>query len=344
MTSNATIAEIARQAGVGTATVDRVINGRAGVNGETMQRVMQAITALGKPTVVRGRPRMRENFRFAYVLPEMDSAFVDLVERQIAQSAGDFRHQHITELTQRFSLKKSSGLSQALAQLDDCDGLALLAPDTPAVRLAINEAVQRGIHVVTLFTDVADCARQTCVGMNNLAAGRTAALLLGRMAQGLQRDTLLVLSQTTGMAADLQRLQGFQQGLAERFAHLCVTSVTDLPSDAAATHKAMMRLAPKTLDTYRLAGVYCLGAGADGVAAALSTWGLATSVGVVAHDATQAHVDLLAGGGVAYVLHQDIHYSVLAAARILRGLCDNVRGALNVVQAKVEILTAENLH
>ena len=46
---------------------------------------------------------------------------------------------------------------------------------------------------------------------------------------------------------------------------------------------------------------------------------------------------------LAYVLHQDIHYCVLTAARVLRALCENVRGALNVVQPRIEILTAENL-
>ena len=44
------------------------------------------------------------------------------------------------------------------------------------------------------------------------------------------------------------------------------------------------------------------------------------------------------------MLTQDIHYCVGAAARVLRALCENVRGALNVVQPRVEILTAENLH
>jgi LacI family transcriptional regulator len=53
---------------------------------------------------------------------------------------------------------------------------------------------------------------------------------------------------------------------------------------------------------------------------------------------------MLANGDMAYVLHQDIHYCVLTAARVLRGLCENVRGALSVVQPRIEILTAENLH
>src|SRR3989339_2119203 len=71
----ATISDIARHAGVGTATVDRVLNKRAGVNAETTQKVMDAINALGEPTVMRGRPRQKSGFRFAYVLPEAQSPF-----------------------------------------------------------------------------------------------------------------------------------------------------------------------------------------------------------------------------------------------------------------------------
>lgn len=344
MTSNATIADIARQAGVGTATVDRVINGRAGVNAETMQRVMQAITALGKPTVVRGRPRMRENFRFAYLLPEADSGFFDLVERQIAQSAGDFRHQHITEVTQRFSLRKPNGLAQCLKQLGQIEGLAVLAPDTPATRLAIDQVAALGTPVVTLFSDVTASARQTCVGINNVSAGRTAGLLLARMAQGAPRDTLLVLTQAGAMVAGAQRSAGLTDIVAAQFSELQVNLLVDLPGDDAGVQKAIKRHLQKQRDPSRLAGVYCAEGSSVGVATALAELGLGKTVPVLAHDATLAHQTLLAEGALAYVLHQDLHYCILAAARILRGLCDNVRGALNVAQPRVEILTAENLH
>src|SRR5690349_3179138 len=95
-----TIAEIARLAGVGTATVDRVLNRRPGVNAETVQRVMAVVAELGAPPQP-GRPRRGDNFRFAFILPGDDSPFLNLVERQIAQAAADFRHSHITEITHR---------------------------------------------------------------------------------------------------------------------------------------------------------------------------------------------------------------------------------------------------
>ena len=59
--------------------------------------------------------------------------------------------------------------------------MAMMAPDLPPVKLAINELVRTGVHVVTLFSDVAGSMRETHVGADNRAAGRTAGLLLGRM-------------------------------------------------------------------------------------------------------------------------------------------------------------------
>ena len=59
--------DIAARAGVGTATVDRVLNKRPGVNPDTVRRVLDVVALLGAPAP-RGRPRTA-NFRFAYVLP-----------------------------------------------------------------------------------------------------------------------------------------------------------------------------------------------------------------------------------------------------------------------------------
>lgn len=344
MSSTPTIADIARQAGVGTATVDRVLNRRPGVNAETVQRVLQVVAELGAPQQP-GRPRRGENFRFAYVLPADDAPFLELVERQIAQAAGDFRHQHITEVTHRVASSDANAFASELIQLGstDCQGVALLAPDLPPVKLAINELVRSGVHVVTLFSDVAGSMRETHVGADNRAAGRTAGLLLARMAQA-PRDTLLLSSQATRLSAEIERRIGFAQVLEERFPKLRLLRTPDLPADDAGAARALQRFLRKDVDLARIAGLYNVGSGSAGIARALDAAGLGGAVSVVSHDFTDQHRTLLGSGGFAYVLHQDIHYCVLAAARVLRALCENVRGALNVVQPRVEILTAENLH
>jgi LacI family transcriptional regulator len=338
-----TIAEIARHAGVGTATVDRVLNGRSGVNAETVQKVMQSVAALGEPVVQRGRPRLRTDFRFAYVLPAGNSQFVDQVERQIALIAGDFRHKHTTEVTYRFSADDPAEFAASLAQVSDCDGIVLLAPDLPAVKLAINEQVRAGVHVVTLFSDVAGSMREVFVGADNRASGRTAGLLLARMASPT-RDTLLLLSQTTRMSAEIERRIGFAQVVEERFRQLKVVRAPDLPYDDAGIYTSLREYLQSEIDPSCLAGIYSVGVGTDGIVRALKELGIDQMQGLVAHDFTEAHQTFLIGGELSYVLNQDIYYCVLTAARVLRGLCENVRGALSVVQPRVEILTAENIH
>jgi LacI family transcriptional regulator len=376
MSTTATIADIAARAGVGTATVDRVLNRRPGVNVDTMQRVMQVVAELGAPPL-RGRPRKGDNFRFAYVLPAEETPFLGLVDRQIAQAAGDFRHQHITEVTHRLDAADPAQFAASLAQVangESCEGVALMAPDLPAVKLAINELVRSGVHVVTLFSDVAGSMRETHIGADNRAAGRTAGLLLGRMAQpagpgsaGTARDTVLLSSQATRLSAEIERRIGFAQVIEERFPGLRMVRTPDLPADDAGAARALLRFLKKGVDPARVAGIYNVGSGSAGVVRALVAAGLGTAApgaepvatgrtgsaaspalasaaAVVAHDFDDAHRTLLGTGSLAYVLHQDIHYCVLTAARVLRALCENVRGALSVVQPRVEILTAENLH
>lgn len=341
-----TIAQIAEAAGVSTATVDRVLNNRPGVNADTIERVNEAARALGAAPPSRGRPRVR-SYRFAYVLPAARLAFFDMVDRQIAQGAGDFRHAHITELTHRIDTSDAAAFAAELAKLTDHDGIALLAPDVPAVKLAINDLVRAGVHVVTLFSDVAGAKRETFIGADNLAAGRVAGLLLGRMLGPNNRKRPLrvaLLSGPTRYAAEIERRIGFAQVIEERFAHIEVARVTDLPESEDAAFDFMRAWLGSLDGERRLGGVYNVGAGTYGITRALAEAGLADAhTGVVAHDLTEVHRTLLVSGALAYVLQQDLHYGVMNAARVLRALCEGVRGALSVVQPKVEILTAENL-
>ena len=154
---------------------------------------------------------------------------------------------------------------------------------------------------------------------------------------------MLLSSQATRLSAEIERRIGFRRGrLEERFAARFRTP--DLPADDDGACEAVLRFWNPNVDAERLAGIYNVGSGSAGLARALADAGLATRVGVAAHDFTEEHRSLLGTNGLSYVLHQDIHYCVLTAARVLRALCENVRGALNVVQPRIEILTAENLH
>jgi LacI family transcriptional regulator len=219
-----------------------------------------------------------------------------------------------------------------------------MAPDLPPIKLAINSLVRAGTHVVTLFSDIAGSMRETHIGVDSRAAGRTAGLLLARMAQPGLRDTLLLSSQATRLSAEIERRIGFAQVLEERFPQLRMVRTPDLPADDVGAAATLSQFLDTGVELARVAGLYNVGTGSAGVVRALAAADLAPHVGVAVHDFTDEHRGLLGADALQYVLHQDIHYCVLAAARVLRALCENVRGALNVVQPRIEILTAENMH
>ena len=189
-----------------------------------------------------------------------------------------------------------------------------MAPDLPPVKLAINELVRSGVHVVTLFSDVAGSMRETHVGADNRAAGRTAGLLLGAHGRRPPRDTLLLRSQATRLSAEIERRIGFAQVLEERFPKLQVLR-TARPAGRRRRRRSRAAALPaqqghrpgaRRRHLQRRLGQRRRGARAREP-------GLAGSVPMVAHDLTDEHRALLGANGLAYVLHQDIHYCVSTA-------------------------------
>ena len=82
MANAVTITQIAEAAGVSTATVDRVLNARPGVNPATVQKVQAAMQAMGAGVPSRGRPPSSPNYRFGFVLPADRLGFADQVDRR----------------------------------------------------------------------------------------------------------------------------------------------------------------------------------------------------------------------------------------------------------------------
>ena len=69
----ATIEDVAEQAGVSVATVDRVLNGRAKCARQNAKRVEAAIRALNyHPDRLAARLAKRREYRFCFVLPKGD--------------------------------------------------------------------------------------------------------------------------------------------------------------------------------------------------------------------------------------------------------------------------------
>src|SRR5690606_36332555 len=100
-----------------------------------------------------------------------------------------------------------------------CDCAVIVATDDEAVRRAVDRAVRRGILVLTLVSDLPGSSRRAFIGIDNVAAGRTAASLLGRFCPS---GEVGVVAGSLALSDHRQRLDGFYDVLAEEFPDLVV--------------------------------------------------------------------------------------------------------------------------
>src|SRR5258706_2345717 len=182
MPPRASLIDVAREAGVSPATVDRVLNGRAGVRAITAERVSEAAHRLGyRPDPVAARLARARVARLGFVLPAGTNTFAGMLAEQIGALNVWLAEQRARAEVQTVDVFSPAALAQHLAGLHGrFDAVLVMALDHPLVRAAIDDLVAAGTAVVTLVSDVPGSRRLHYVGIDNVAAGRTAGTLLGR--------------------------------------------------------------------------------------------------------------------------------------------------------------------
>jgi len=84
----ATVHDVAREAGVSLATVDRVLNGRPGVRGETAEKVADAIRSLDFRRDVSASLLARaRDLSVTFLIPDGSNAFMASLNAAIARHA-----------------------------------------------------------------------------------------------------------------------------------------------------------------------------------------------------------------------------------------------------------------
>ncbi|MDB5539850.1 MAG: substrate-binding protein [Devosia sp.] len=311
----ATVHDVAREAGVSLATVDRVLNGRPGVRTETAGKVAEAIRTLDFRRDLSASLLARaRDLGVTFLLPDGRNEFmlglIDAISRRAHATKGE-RISIDTMLVPAFD---GAALATALAGLDpkQCDCAVVVATEDDRVRRAIDQASRRGIAVVTLVSDLPGSARRHFVGIDNQAAGRTAASLLGRFAAP---GPIGLIVGSLSLADHHQRREGFEAVLHGEFPGHRITGPLEGRDDDARTEAAALELLARPVT-----GIYNLGAGNAGLLRALERTGLTGKVRVVAHELTDATRAGLASGAIDVVIDQNPDGEIAAALGLARAV------------------------
>ena len=209
-----TIQKIAELSGVSRGTVDRVLHGRPNVNPMIREKVVRAAEKLGYQPPVP--PKSADCRQAAILIPQWTDGYfnrqivsgIRKALRYIADPAFILTEQPLRTMT----------MQELLRAMDEqirsgVDGLIIRAENTPEVRAAIEQAVQKGVTVITYDADVPHSGRLCHAGQDLVRAGAIAAGVMARLIR--PPEHVLIVTGNLRMEAHKGRVDGFCRRLLE---------------------------------------------------------------------------------------------------------------------------------
>ena len=341
LSRRATVHDVARAAGVSLATVDRVLNGRPGVRAATAEKVEAAIAAIGFQRDLSASLLARaRDLKLTFIIPDGSNEFMARLAEAVRRRASQALSERMHIQTRRIKPLDGDALAHSLDGLDprDCDCAIIVASQAPGVVAAVDAASRRGVVVMTLVSDLPDSQRRHFIGIDNVAAGRTAGALLGRFLP--QGGKVAVIAGSLHLRDHADRLAGFAAVLEAEFAGVAIIGPIEGHDERSQTATLVGDLLARHPD---LAGVYNLGAGNVGLVAALQASGRAGAIRVIAHELTEPTRRGLQSGAIDVVLDQNPDGEIRAALAAARSLALGGNGSAVIDPIEIGIFLRDNL-
>ncbi len=337
-----TVNDIAREAGVSLATVDRVLNARPGVRDKTIRAVNDAITKLGyvRDLAAANLARSR-NYRMAVVLPDTESQFIQSLVDALADAASIAATSRMEVRLHRFPAEDPHALAALLADFPrrDYAGVALMAPETPVLRDAVRGLRSKGLPVVALVSDLPNTGRDHFVGIDNRAAGRTAGVLMGRFL-GQAAGQVLVLGPSLLARDMIERRRGFDEVMLRDFPAVDVLQSLETHGSGQTLQQVMTEMLE---NAPHVRGIYAMGNGHRALTQVLEELKLSRRLTVISHELTPHARQALEEGKITAVITQNLGHLARSTLRVLRAKVDNLPLDEGQEQIRIEIVLHENL-
>ncbi len=279
------MSDVASRAGVGIATVDRVLNGRRRVRGENAQRVYEAAAELGYHATPVIQYRLRKEtprVRFGFVLPKGRQAFYrELSEalKAAVEACPLVRGSAVIRFAETQNPREYVELLASMAGVADV--VAASAVSHNAVARAVEELDDRGIPTFAMLNDFAQNARRNFIGLDNYRVGRLAGWLFANTIA--EPGTIAVFVGGNLWQAHQQRESGLRSYFRERAPQFHIRDAGLNLETRQVTYEMVLDTLSTCAD---LRGLYVTGGGIEGAIQALRESVEPGAVKVVAHPLT----------------------------------------------------------
>lgn len=339
MQPRSTLVDVAREAGVSPATVDRVLNNRTGVRSRTREIVLNTAQRLGyiSDETKISDSALDDLVKLDFILPLGTNSFIAALHQQL-ESQGANRPDLAVNIHTIEGFNPDSLARKLLELRGRTQGVGVIALDHPTVREAIRTLSSDGVKLVTLASDILHVPRVAYVGIDNRQAGRLAGHVLGRFLGTSEPKKVALFAGSLSYRGHEEREMGFRHIFSEEFPKLQIVELREIKDD----RERAFQEASTLLDHYTdLAGIYNIGGGNQGIGRALKERNRGNTVVFVGHEATDGNKALLLDGTLDAVIDQNPRVEAREALNILM---HSVKGLPYDYHApRLQIIFKENL-
>lgn len=336
-----TIVDVAQHAGVSTATVDRVLNGRQGVRAPTVQRVMRSAAQLGYVEGdLLGKTAVTAPANISFLLPAGTNRYLTHLGKLVVEQTPLFQKNGIKPTVEYIKSFNPDALAAAMLRHGkSADGIAFMALEHPTVREAVNRLAEKGVPTVTLISDIANAQRSIYLGLDNRSIGRLAGYLIARFV-GNRSAKVAMIAGSLSYRAHEEREMGFLHVLQESHPNIEVVGIREGHDDEALNYRQMRMLLSQHPD---LAGIYNIGGGASGVGKAIKDARREQSLVFIGHGLTPDTRAFLIDGTMDAVITQNPGETINRAIRVFNNLREGRPAEEDIAPLRSEVIFRENL-
>jgi len=321
------IVEIMQQTGLSRATIDRVLNGRGRVHARTKEIVEQTLLRLSSPETDRPKtgPKADIVLRLGHgMLGQMQAAW--------SQAGADGAFCAMYQADEPSMIEAVGTLCE-----DTSRPIIVATMNTSGVAAVLRDARRRGKIVISMIADLSPDARDFHVGIDDRAAGRTAAFLVGSIF-GDRPTTVGVVVGDVAYRNHEDREIGFRTGLRTHFPKIVLAGEAYGGDNVDLTFEAVSRL----LGAHpALCAIYNVGGANMGLANALKDSGRSEDVLVIGHEVNAITAPLLQDGTMNFSIATDPSALLARAFDLLAGATGDP--APDTVLADFAVYTRFNL-
>ena len=301
MARRATIRDVAQEAGVSVATVNRVLAGAGNVREETGRAVAEAAHRVGYHATSLIEKRLLPTLpavRLGILLHKRAQEFYQNVEAEIRAASRECRVAACHCDLEFSHTQAPSDVADSMRRMAGrVDVIAATAVNHPAIDAAVDDLRADGVRVFSLLSDFAQGARLGYFGLNNLKVGRGAARMV-KVAAPKPGKIAIFVGGHRWHGHEL-RETGFRSVFREFPGGYEVLDPLINLETRQLTHEAMLDLLERHPE---LTGVYVAGGGMEGAISALREVRKPGEVALVVNEFTRDSQFAMVDGYVSLVI------------------------------------------